>query len=149
MENISHQGFDEWFWKIVDRVYLPHLHNIVGNMLPNKMVDKRHGSLVHGDTKIRHVQHHTHVVHKYRCGFGYLDPHWYKVVPEHNILLEIILQCCEIGSKWWYLYHSTEFWWPCCGSLSYQWKLTCDQNTSNLVVTMSSIHKHINIQLIK
>ena len=26
-------------------MYLPHLHNIVGNMIPKKMVDKRHGLL--------------------------------------------------------------------------------------------------------
>ena len=43
MEIISHQGVGEWVYKIVAGVYLPPLHNIVGNSLPNKMVAKIHG----------------------------------------------------------------------------------------------------------
>ena len=46
MEIIAHQGFGEWVCKIVAGVYLPHLHNVVGNMLPKEMVAKRHGFLV-------------------------------------------------------------------------------------------------------
>ena len=118
MEIIAHQGFGEWVFKIVAGVYLPHLHDIYGNMIPNKMVAKRHGFIVHGDTRIFRIQHHTHIVHKYRCGFLYLDPHQSKVVPEHNIILYIILQCFELGSKCWGLHHGLEFWWPCCESWS-------------------------------
>ena len=69
-EIIDHQGFDEWVWFIFAGLYLPHLQNIVGNMLPTKTVDKRHGFIVHGATRICCVQHQTHVVHKYRYRFG-------------------------------------------------------------------------------
>ena len=75
MEIIDHHGFDEWFYKIVTDVYLPNLHNIVGNMLTKKIVAKRHGFIVQGATRILRVQHHTHVVQNYRCSFGYPDPH--------------------------------------------------------------------------
>ena len=64
MEIVANQGFGEWVCKIVAGVYLPHLHKIVGNMLPNKMSSKRHGFLVQGDTRIICVQHHIDVVHK-------------------------------------------------------------------------------------
>ena len=63
-EIISHKVFGEWVCKIVAGVYLPHLHNIVGKMLPNKMVAKLHGFLVQGAARIRRVEHHIHVVHK-------------------------------------------------------------------------------------
>ena len=42
MEIITHQGFGEWVWKSVADAYLPHLHNILGNMLPKKMLAKLH-----------------------------------------------------------------------------------------------------------
>ena len=74
MDIISHQGFGEWVCKIVAGVYIPHFHKKIGNMLSNKMVAKRHGFLVQGATRIRRVQHHTHVVHKYRLRFGCIDP---------------------------------------------------------------------------
>ena len=75
MEIFSHQGFGEWLCKIVAGVYITHLQNIVGNMLPKKMAAKRNSFLIQVATRIFRIQHHTHVVHKYRCGFGYLDPH--------------------------------------------------------------------------
>ena len=99
MEIVANQGFGEWVCKIVAGVYLPHLHKIVGNMLPNKMVYKRHGLLVQGATRISSVQHHTNVVHKYRCSFRYLNPHKSKVVPDHNTLLNSLLQRCKLGTK--------------------------------------------------
>ena len=99
MEIIAHQGLDECFCKTFAGVYLPHLHNIVGDILSKTMVPKRHCFLVQITTGIIHIQHHTRGVHKYRCGFGYLDTHLYKVVPEHNRLLDSLLQCCELGSK--------------------------------------------------
>ena len=46
MEIIFHQDFGEWVCKIVTRVNLPYLHNIISNMLPNEMVAKHHGFLV-------------------------------------------------------------------------------------------------------
>ena len=73
---IYHQGFSEWVYIIVFGVYLPHLHNFVDNIIPNKMVAKRHSFNVQGATRISCVQHHTCVIHKYRYTFGYLDPHW-------------------------------------------------------------------------
>ena len=45
-------------------VYLPHRHNIVTNILPNKIVAKRHNFPVQGATRISPVQHHIHVVQK-------------------------------------------------------------------------------------
>ena len=45
MELISRQGFDEWPYNIVAVVCLPYLHNIVSNMLPNKILSKCHGFL--------------------------------------------------------------------------------------------------------
>ena len=63
-EIIAHQGFGKWFCKIVSGLCLSHLHNIVGNMLPNKMVAKCHGFLVQGATRIFRGKNHTHVVHK-------------------------------------------------------------------------------------
>ena len=67
MEIISRQGFGEWFCKIVAGVYLSYVYKIVRNMYPNKTVDKRKSFIVQGATRIRRVQHHTHVFHKYRC----------------------------------------------------------------------------------
>ena len=75
MEIIFHRGFSEWVRKIVTGVYLHHLHSIVGNMLSNKMVAKRHGFLFCSDTSILCLEHHTHVFLKYMCGFVYLDLH--------------------------------------------------------------------------
>ena len=75
IEIIAHQGFDECLYIIASGVYLHHLHNIVSNILPNKMVGKSHSFIVQGATGISRVQHHTHVVHKYRCRFGYPDNH--------------------------------------------------------------------------
>ena len=79
-------------------------------MIFNKIVVKPHGFLVHADTIICCIKHHTHVVHKYSRGFVYLDPNLYKVVPDHNILLDIILQWFKLGSKCWGLHHSLDFW---------------------------------------
>ena len=55
--------------------YLPHLHNIIISVLPNKMVAKRHGFLVRGATSISRIQRHTHVIHKYLCKVRDLYPH--------------------------------------------------------------------------
>ena len=38
MEIISRQDFGEWVCKIVAGLYLPHLHNIVVNILPKTML---------------------------------------------------------------------------------------------------------------
>ena len=148
MENISHQGFGEWVCKNVSGLYLPHLHNIFGNMLPKEIEEKGHIFLVHIATRISRVKHHTHVVHKYKCRFGYLDNYWSKVVPYHNILLDSLLQRCELRTKCWGLHHVLVFWWPCCGCLYYHWKKTSDWSISDLVVPMVSIQKHMNVQLI-
>ena len=149
MEIIAHQGFGEWVYNIVAGVYLPHLHNIFGNMLLKKMVAKCHNFLVQGDARIFCVQHNTNVVHKYRCGFGYLDPHWSKVVPEHNRLLKILLKRCEIGSKCWGLHHGMKFWWPCCGGWYHHLKQPGDRSTSYLVFPMVRIHKQMDVQSLK
>ena len=75
MKIIARQVFCECVCKIVSGVYLPHLHKIVGNMLPNKMVDKRHNFPDQGANMICRIQHHTHIVYKYRCRFGYFYLH--------------------------------------------------------------------------
>ena len=75
MEIIAHQGFGEWVCTFFAGVCIPRLLNIDGNILTNKMVAKHHCFLVQGATRICRVQHHTHVVHNYRCRFGYIDPH--------------------------------------------------------------------------
>ena len=36
MEIIADQVFNEWVYKTIFGVYLPHLLNIIGNMLPKK-----------------------------------------------------------------------------------------------------------------
>ena len=46
MEIIAHKVFGEWFYKIVAGVYLPLPQNIVGNIIPNKMLAKWHMFLV-------------------------------------------------------------------------------------------------------
>ena len=45
MEIIAHQEFGEWVCKLFYGVYIHHIHNIVCNILPNKLVSKRHGFL--------------------------------------------------------------------------------------------------------
>ena len=64
MEIIARQWFGEWVYKICSGVYLPHLHNVFGNMLPDKMIGKRHSFVVQDATSIFCVQHHIHVFHK-------------------------------------------------------------------------------------
>ena len=80
-------------------VDLPHIHNIVSNIIPKKMVAKCYSFLVQGATRISRFQHHTHVFHKYGCRFGYLDTHLSKVVSEHNWPLNILIYWCEIGTN--------------------------------------------------
>ena len=84
--------FSEWFWKIVSGVYLTHLHNIVSNML-------RHYFLVRGATSIIRVRHHTRFVQQYRCRFEYLDLHWSKVGPDHNILLTALFGAVNLAEN--------------------------------------------------
>ena len=99
MEIFSYQGFVEWFLKIIFGAYLPHLHNIVGNILPNKMVSKRHNFLVQDATMVSLIQHQTNFVPKYMCRFIDIDTYSYKVILEHNRLLDSLLQRCEIGTE--------------------------------------------------
>ena len=99
MEIIDHQGFGECVLKSFSGVYLPHLHNIVVNMLPNKMVANRHCFIDQDSNRISRVQHHTHVVHKYMCRFGYLITHLFKMVLDHNRLIDSLLWRCELGTK--------------------------------------------------
>ena len=149
MEIIAHQGFGEWVWKVVSCLYLLHFHNIVGKIPHNKMVAKSHSFLVQVSAKSIHVQHHTHVYQKYRCSLVYLDLHWSKVVFEHNRLLGIFLQWCELGPKCWVLHRCMVFLWPCWGCWSYYRKQSGDQSPSDLVVPMVLIHKHLNFQFIR
>ena len=141
--------FGEWFWKIVDGVYPHHLHKIVRNMTPKKTASKCHGFLVQGATSIRHVQHHTRVAQKYRCMFGYLDSHWYKVLSKYNRLLYGLFQRCEISTKCWSLHRGLEFLWPCSGCWYHYWKKLSDKSPSDLVVPMVGIHKYMDLQFIK
>ena len=48
IEIIAYQVLCEWFCKTVFGVYLLHLHNIVGNILHNKMVAMCHGFPIQG-----------------------------------------------------------------------------------------------------
>ena len=98
MEIIAHQGFGEWVCIIFAGVYLPHLHKIVSNITPLKMLAKHHGFFVQGDTRISCVQHHTHDFHKYSSIFKDLDTHGSKVVLDHNRLSDSLLQRCEIST---------------------------------------------------
>ena len=50
---------------------------------PLKMLAKRHTFLVQGATRVSLVQHHTHVVPKYRFRFGDLHSHLSKVIWDH------------------------------------------------------------------
>ena len=147
--NHCHQGFGEWVWKIVVSVYLTHPQNIFGKIIPTIMVAMIRGIIFQGATRIHSVQKNTHVVHKLRCRFGYLDTHLSKVVPEHNRILDRFIQHYELSTKCWGLHHGMEFWWPCCGCWSYNWKNPGDWSTSDLVVPMIRIHKHMNVQFIK
>ena len=149
MKIMDHQGFGEWVLIFFDGVYLPHLHKTFNNVLSKKMVAKCHGFIVQGATRISRAKRHTNVVHKYRYRFGYLDPHWYKVVSEHNIPLERLLQRCALITKCWCLHGGLEFLWRCCGFWSHHWKQPGGQSPSDLVVPMVGIHKHINFQFIK
>ena len=130
-------------------VYLTCLHNIVRNILPNKILAKRHGFLVQVATSISHVQHHTHVVHKYRCRFRDHDHHLSKVLSDHSRLLRILFRHCELSTKFLGLHRGLEFWLTCCWCWYHHCKQPGYQYPSDLVVPMVVIHKHIIVQFIK
>ena len=106
---IASKGFVELVCKIAAGVYLPHLHNILSNMIPNKMIAKCHSFTVQGATRISRVQHHTHDFHKYWCRFWYLDTRLSNLVLKHKWLPGSLIQICEIGTECSGLYFVMEF----------------------------------------
>ena len=125
------------------------LHNIVNNVIPKNIVDKRHGFLVLVDTSISRVQHQTHVVHNYRCRFRDIDPHLYKLLSVNDRFLSSLLRSCELSTKCWGLHRGLEFLCPFYRWWSHHWKQSGDQYPSDLDVSMVRIQKHMNIQFIK
>ena len=130
-------------------VYLPRLHNIFGNMLPKKMLAKRHGFIIQVPTMVISFQHHTHIVHRYRCRLGYIYPHYYKTISDHKRLLVRLLQSCELGKECWGLHCGLDFIRPCCQCWYHKQKQPSDRSPIDLVVSMTGIYKHTDVKLIK
>ena len=123
-------------------VYLPHLQNVVGDMLLNKMVDNH-------QPWVSCVQHHTSVVHKYRSRFVDLDSHWYKLISNHNRLLGSLLQRCELITKCLGLHFVMVFWWLCSGCWYHHLKQPSDRYSSELFISVVGSYKHMDYQLAK